>query len=125
MCEKHTNLIGLLRLSLKQMSDLRPAAERLADYIKGQQVIHFVSHADDKEYPYIKLSILGAILTNELFVKLTNGRVEFVAFVPSPLIYPVMSDRRFGIDVSDHSAAIKLAEELWELHKHQLLTRVE
>jgi len=88
-------------------------------------VILFEGNGQDKEYPYIKLSIWGSIPTNELFVKLSNGVVEFVASVPSPLIYPVMADRRFGIDVSDHRAAIELAEKLWDLKKDKLIIRGE
>lgn len=97
---------------MEQTNDPRPAAQRLADLIRDRQAILFEENAQDKEYPYIKLSIWGAIPTNELFVKLSNGVVEFVASGPSPLDHPLMADRRFGIDVSDHRAAIELAEQL-------------
>jgi hypothetical protein len=101
--------------------DLRPAAERLTGLIRDQQVILFEGNSEDKEYPYIKLSIWGAIPTNELFIKLSNGAREFVAATPSLLEYPFMADRRFGIDVLDHKVAIQLAEQTWELHKHELI----
>lgn len=108
---------------MNRENDLRPAKERLADFIKCRQAIQFVADADDKEYPYIKLSVWGAIPTNELFIKLSNGVVEFVGVTPSPLIFPGMGDRRFGMDVNDERAAYACAEAVWDKHKGQLILK--
>lgn len=96
-------------------------SNRLADLIHRKEVIVFEKDAEDRDYPYIKLTIWGAIPTNELFVRLSNGVTEFTSCTPSPLVRPPMQDRKFGIDVSDHTAAINLAEQLWEKHRAELI----
>ena len=99
----------------------RPAAQRLEALIAAKQVIVFVPGIPDKEFPYIICSMWGAIPTNELFVRLTNGEVSFVESIPSPLEVPAMGDRLFGMDADDAQAAGALADQLWERHKHQLI----
>lgn len=101
--------------------DLRLAAERLACLIGDRQVILFVENSEHREHPYIKLSVWGAIPTNELFIKLTNGVREIVTCAPSLLEYPPMADRLFGMDILDQELAAQLAEKTWELHKHELI----
>ena len=86
-------------------------------------MIAFVTDADDKEYSYIKLSIWGAIPTNELFIKLSNGVVEFVEVADSTLISPGMGDRLFGMDVDDERVAYACAEAAWEKYKDQLIRK--
>jgi hypothetical protein len=96
-------------------------AQRLQAFLAAKQLIVFEDDIRDKEYPYIRCSMWGAIPTNELFVRLTNGEVTFVDCVPSPLEVPVMADRMFGMDVFDAQAAGALADAMWERHKHQLI----
>ncbi len=86
-------------------------------------MILFEGEATDKEYPYIKLAVWGAIPTNELFIKLSNGVVEFVEATPSPLIFPPMGDRVFGMDVLDAEAAYGLAESAFTKYKDQLVLK--
>lgn len=43
--------------------------------------------------------------------------------VPSLLIYPAMADRIFGLGNLYHEAPFSLAEELWEKHKEELISR--
>lgn len=93
----------------------------LARLLKTKYQIPFHVDLPDKEYPYIKLSIYGATKTNELFVKLTNGQLDFVEVVPSPLVLPGMADRIWGMDAEDSAAAFGLADKMWEKHKHQLI----
>ncbi len=106
---------------MPNQSDSRPAAERLAEFIRDGKAIAFEQNATDKQYPYIRLAVWGAVPTNELFIKISNGVVEFVASKPSLLEYPFMADRRFGMDVRDHEVAFALADQTWELHKHELI----
>lgn len=75
----------------------------------------------DREYPQITCSIYGVPKTNELFVRLTNRCISFVAATDSPLSFPAMADRVFGIDVADAQVAFGLAEKLWEEHRSELL----
>lgn len=95
--------------------------KRLEKFIAAKQVIVFAADIQDKEFPYITCSMWGAIPTNELFVRLSNGAVSFVACVPSPLEVPAMGDRIFGMDVADANAAGALADKMWARHKHQLI----
>lgn len=81
----------------------------------------FADEIPDKEYPYIRCSMWGAIPTNELFVSLSNGEVFFVECIPSPLDVPVMSDRVLGMDEEDADAAGDLADAMWANHRHQLI----
>ena len=97
------------------------AAARLAEIIATKKFIPFHVDLPDKEYVHIKGSIYGAIETNELFVKLTNGKTTFVESVESPLLAPAMADRIFGMDVSDSNVAFALANEMWEKHKDALI----
>lgn len=96
-------------------------ADRLAALLKAEACIPFIVDSADHEYRYITLSVYGAPKTNELFIRLTNGEVSFVEAIPSPLIYPFMADRIFGMDVMDNQAAINHALGMWERHKHALI----
>jgi hypothetical protein len=71
----------------------------------------------------VKCSIYGAPKTNELFVRISNGKVSFVTVAPSPVEFPVMADRVFGLDAADHSVAFGLADRLWEENREALLAQ--
>lgn len=96
-------------------------ADRLAALLKAEACIPYIVDSQDKEYPYITLSVYGAPKTNELFIRLSNGEVSFVEAIRSPLIYPFMADRIFGIDTMDQEAAINHALAMWERHKDALI----
>jgi len=98
-----------------------PAAERLDRLLRSNACIPYHEDLPDKEYPLVKCSIYGAPKTNELFVRLSNGTVSFVAVAASPLFFPAMADRIFGMDVADHGVAFQLADRLWETHRAELL----
>lgn len=99
------------------------AIDRLAALLKTKDFVPFHTDLPDKEYDYVKLSIYGATKTNELFVRITNGRVTFVETISSPLVAPSMADRIWGMDVSDSDAAFELANRMWEKHKTELIKR--
>jgi hypothetical protein len=100
------------------------AAERLERLLESNRDI-IVFHADlpDKEYPHVKCSIFGATKTNELFVKLTNGKVTYVEAFKSGLACPAMADRVFGMDVQDSNDAFARAEQMWAKHKTELMRK--
>jgi hypothetical protein len=100
-----------------------PAADRLAELLRAEKAFPYHVDLPDKEFSYVKLSIYGAPETNELFVKLTNGRVTFVEAVKSGLLYPAMADRIFGMDVLDSQVAFNLADAMWKKHKSTLVLR--
>ena len=97
------------------------AAERLRSHIEANEVIVFEAALADKEYPYISCSIWGAIPTNELFVRLTNGDVSFVASIYSPVEVPLMASRVSGINAADADAAGALADRIWARHRNELI----
>ena|SRR5258708_1191518 len=99
-----------------------PAA-RLAALLTTNKFIPFHVDVPDKEFSYIRLSIYGATETNELFVKLTNGKTTFVDVVDSPLISPAMGDRIFGMDSSDTDVAFALVNQMWDDHQGALVKR--
>ena len=94
--------------------------QRLQRLLQSNGCIVYHNALPDPEYPNVKCSIYGAPKTNELFVRLTNGTVEFVGVAPSPVVFPVMADRIFGLDVLDHAVAFELADRLWETHRTDL-----
>ena len=98
-----------------------PAAERLTKLSAENQLIPFRVDVPDREYPYVIWSIWGAIPTNELFVRVSNGKVSFVDSAKAGLIYPSMRDRIFGMDLADEQAADELANRMWETHKSDLV----
>ena len=100
---------------------LPTASDRLAKLIAENQVIVFEAGFPDEEFPYVICSMWGAMPSNEIFVRLTNGVVSFVESVPSPLIFPTMADRVFGMDVVDSQVAVELADRMWAAHKRQLI----
>lgn len=98
-------------------------AERLARLLSANSGICYYQDLPDKEFPDVKCSIYGAPKTNELFVRLSNGRVSVVAVAPSPVIFPTMTDRIFGMDAADHAVAFALADRLWESNRAVLAGR--
>lgn len=95
--------------------------EQLHRLLEANACIVYHHDLPDPEYPAIRCSIYGAPKTNELFVRLSNKVVEFVAVAPSPVAFPTMADRIFGLDVLDHSVAFELADRLWEIHRAELI----
>ncbi len=106
-----------------ESSKTNDGPERLAALLQTTDFIPFLRDVPDNEHPQVRCSIYGAIKTNELFVELTNGRVSFVAIVPSPLLHPPMADRLFGMDADDADEAFAAAEQLWKQHKDALLRK--
>lgn len=97
-------------------------AKRLDQLLASKKnLVPFEQDIPDKEYPQVRLSIYGAVLTNELFISITNGRIRFVDAIPSPLFAPAMADRIFGMDASDAEAAFKHADKMWKRHRDELL----
>ncbi len=110
-------------MSTPPHSNEPPPEARLERLLRSNAGIVFHENLPDREHPQVKCSIYGAPKTNELFVRISNGRVSFVAVAPSPVEFPVMADRVFGLDASDHAVAFHLADQLWEKHRAALLTR--
>ena len=99
------------------------AASRLEGYLRANACIVYHEDLPDREYAYVKCSIYGVPNTNELFVRMSNGKVSFVAVAPSPVEFPLMADRIFGLDAADHAVAFGLADKLWEQNRTVLIAR--
>jgi hypothetical protein len=105
-------------------SSPQPDAARLdALLASNEHIIPYMENVADREFPFVTLSVYGATETNELFLSLTNGRIRFVEVIESPVFFPVMADRIFGIDVLDSHAALSHADQMWEKHKAELLQK--
>lgn len=96
-------------------------AVRLRALLAENAVIRYLERVRDREFPSIHWSVFGAPATNELFVCVSNGRTDFVEAIESPLLYPPMADRIFGIDVADLRAAEELSGRMWTKYQHALL----
>ena len=97
------------------------AEARLARLLRANACIVYHDNLPDRDYPDVTCSIYGAPKTNELFVRISKGRASFVAVARSPVEFPVMADRIFGLDVADHAMAFGLADRLWEEHRRELM----
>ncbi|MBE2213504.1 MAG: hypothetical protein IAE82_06500 [Opitutaceae bacterium] len=96
-------------------------AARLEALLKAGRVIPYMENIPDREFTYVTCSVFGAPDTDELFVRLSNGRVTFVEAIESGLVYPAMADRIFGMDVQDQHDAFNLADRMWEAHRDALV----
>jgi hypothetical protein len=114
-------LMSTRKKSGKEKPQNDDAAKRLAKFQRTKGTIPYHVDLPDKEYAYIKCSIYGVPRTNELFVKLTNGKVTFVEAIKSDLSGPAMADRIFGMDVMDSNDAFSLVERMWKKHKKSLI----
>ena len=112
-----------MKKTKRAASKVSSPESRLAALLGTKYCIPFHENLPDKEYSYIQLSIYGSIRTNELFIKLTNGKAVFVEAVPSPLLAPSMANRIFGMDVEDSNVAFRHAEIMWEKHKGDLIRK--
>jgi hypothetical protein len=102
-------------------SSITPAARlaRLRRANAGCLLLHEGSFS--KRHPQVRISIYGATRTSELFVEISNGEKTFTDVVPSPLVWPPMADRVFGIDIADAITAFDRIERLWKRHKAELV----
>jgi hypothetical protein len=95
--------------------------ERLGELLRLNRVIKFFEDIPDKDFSFITCSVYGSPKSNELFVRLTNGRCAFVEAVVSRLAWPPMADRIFGMDELDKQDAFSLADRMWSKYQKQLL----
>ena len=86
---------------------------RLAQAKADMKAICFGEGMRDKEQPEVMWSQYGLIDTNEIVVIARYCALEFAIVGPSPLIYPAMADRIFGMDLADMDFALSLADRLW------------
>jgi hypothetical protein len=96
---------------------------KLAQLLQSNSYIVYHDQIPDREHPHVKCSIFGALKTNELYVRVENSKRAYVAVAPSPLVFPVMADRIFGLDASDEKVAFGLADQLWDKHKVDLIAQ--
>lgn len=76
---------------------------------------------EDKEYPEIIWHCYGLTASNEVAVIARCGNLEIGACRESSLLFPVMADRIWGMDVDDVDLALLLSEEIWNRDGERLL----
>lgn len=110
------------------MSDA-PSSESVVQRVlqarESNQAITYCDESPDNEYPEIKWQFFGLIQTNEIATVARCGQFVVAACCKSPLLFPPMADRIFGVDVSDMQAALELGNEIWKHHREELLEAVE
>jgi hypothetical protein len=84
-----------------------------AELLKTGKIIPFFENRPDQEYHQIKWSAYGLIKTNELALFVENEKSVYHIKGKSPLFYPPMENRVFGLDVADAGALSVLCEKLW------------
>ncbi len=95
--------------------------DRLGELLRLNRAIKFFENIPDKDFSFITCSVYGSPKSNELFVKLTNGRCAFVESIVSRLVRPPMGDRIFGMDEMDKQDAFDLADRMWSKYQKELL----
>ena len=80
---------------------------------KGDEVIVYFT-TGDRDHPEIEWRVYGHPPTRQIIVRARVGEKQFFASRTSPLAYPLMEDRVFGIDVADSDVADTLSAELWD-----------
>lgn len=98
--------------------------DRLDEFLRIGETIEFF-HVSDKEHAKLCWRVFGVPPTNEIFVRAEVGALQFVKAAPSLLAYPLMEDRRFGIDVADKYVAEKLSIEVWEENSDAIAAGLE
>jgi hypothetical protein len=107
---------------MQKYSPLTSPLDRLRHARETDQAIQYCEESPDDEYPEIKWQFFGLVETNEIVTIARCGDFAVAASRPSPLLYPAMVDRIFGIDVSDYDVAMALSIEIWENHQQELLS---
>ena len=107
-------------MNSKEPTDPVVAAVRKA--LESNQAITFGPPAEDKEHPQITWQCYGLIATNEIAVIARCQELEIGACQESTLLYPVMAERVFGMDLNDEELAFRMADEIWAQHGERLLT---
>lgn len=98
------------------------AALRVAEIIGCEQAIEYAAAMPDNDHPGITWSIFGLPASGEIAVLVRAGTLVLGMVAPSTLLVPTMSERIFGIDISDERLAERLSDELWAEHSARLIS---
>ena len=77
-------------------------------------MIPYHDNIEDKEYPDIKWFCYGEPTTNELHIWAKYKDTVYKRIVKSPVNFPAMSNRIWGIDVMDEAKARKVSEQIFD-----------
>jgi hypothetical protein len=97
--------------------------DRLNEKIEQQRYYPYIE-SEDKEFPNVKWFVYGLIDTEELLIAVANTTKIFYEVVRSPVYFPKMIDRVWGIDIDDNQVAIEISDKLWKEHKEELIETV-
>jgi hypothetical protein len=86
---------------------------RLNEAKAAGKAILFGEDLQDKEHAEVTWTQYGLMDSNEVVVVARYRGRSFAIAGPSPLLYPVMADRVFGMDVADEQYAFELSDRLW------------
>ena len=80
----------------------------LDQLLQAKSLIPFMENTPDSDVEGMLWFIYGHPAKNEIVVALIRGPESLIAAVPSPVLYPRMAERIFGLDMDD----MRVAEEL-------------
>lgn len=80
-------------------------------------MIPFLDNSPENEIVGLAWSIYGVVSTNDIVAKAAIGEFAIYASRPSPLAYPYMADRIFGMDVADEHVAVELSHKIWRQYE--------
>lgn len=93
--------------------------KELDSLIGANALIPYMDKTKDTQHDGLFWFIYGHPQTNELIVALDAGESWIIAAIPSPVAYPCMADRIFGIDYEDMAACEALSHEIFKEYEKQ------
>ena len=87
------------------------------ELLLANALMPYMENTPDKDAEGLLWSIYGHPPTNELIVALSTSAEWIIAAVPSPVLYPAMADRVFGIDRDDMQAAEYLSHVVFQKYQ--------
>lgn len=99
------------------------AISKVIAALQANRAIAYDDGCPDKEYPEIVWHTYGIFDSNEIVVIARCGDLEVGMACPSGVVYPVMLDRVFGIDVSDRELSFRMANQIWSRHGAELASK--
>lgn len=87
--------------------------QSVLDIVPTDRYYPFISNSPDKVRPELHWFVFGLLDTNEIMVVVAEGdNILGKLRKPSPLVMPIMEDRKWGIAIEDNALAEQMSNEL-------------
>jgi hypothetical protein len=98
--------------------------KELNELINSGNFYPYHKNIEDKEFTDIKWNTYGDIKNNMLYVFAIYKNKKYIRKIKSPVLFPCMEDRIFGIDMYDEKRSRELSAEIFEKDIKPLLNNV-